>query len=574
MRHKLLTLFIALLTMLQMAHAQLIIKSRIYRVFSAKDSTTTLMYTPFVPVDDDVESEVYNPTKDASETMRKGTHYLRVDESMREAEPTSLAGLFKGFTLARSIVGLEHLNTTKVTDMSLMFGNCISLKSLDVTSFNLNEVTNMSRMFYACFSLTGLDLPSLEVPKLTDMSAMFVNCKSLSYLDLSSLEAPKLTDMSAMFANCGNLSYVDFSSLKAPKLTDMNNMFAYCSQLTEVGFPTEFVPEGQVDMKEAFKECRRLLQLDFGGMNLSKLKNYASCLEGTSRMASLVLMHCTGYTDEVIEAFVEAVPASALKYVPTLTDNLVQNATPNVVYMEAGEAVCDEYQLDPYRPVQPSLDFTAKKITLLSESFWKRPLNMITLPYAWTLTPEVEAYEPEQISISENTIYFKRSEAKVLEPYKPYLVRVASGAMLGNTMGNTKVHHLRYHSYSFGGNWGLSGSNDRVIHTKADAESARAYRLQANGQWLPVKASDTEPWCYLSGYIYNASNSNTTTYPSALSSHIEGVTSIKHIALSDGDSPEATHIYDLNGRYLGTKREVLGTGVYIINGQKTQVNAR
>ncbi|MBR6977409.1 MAG: BspA family leucine-rich repeat surface protein [Lachnospiraceae bacterium] len=52
-----------------------------------------------------------------------------------------------------ALTGLENLNTSTVTDMSLMFLNS-ALTSIDVSTFDVLNVTDFSDMFSGCVNLT------------------------------------------------------------------------------------------------------------------------------------------------------------------------------------------------------------------------------------------------------------------------------------------------------------------------------------------------------------------------------------------------------------------------------------
>ena len=95
------------------------------------------------------------------------------DASFRDFRPTTTARWFYLLKLLKSIEGLEHLNTSQVTDMGGMFFDCQSLTSLDLSSFDTSQVRNMSEMFRDCASLTTLDLSSFDTSQVTDMSIMF-----------------------------------------------------------------------------------------------------------------------------------------------------------------------------------------------------------------------------------------------------------------------------------------------------------------------------------------------------------------------------------------------------------------
>ena len=50
-------------------------------------------------------------------------------------------------------IKVKFIFKQKLTNMSYMFYDCSSLKSIDLSSFNTNNVTNMSYMFFGCSSL-------------------------------------------------------------------------------------------------------------------------------------------------------------------------------------------------------------------------------------------------------------------------------------------------------------------------------------------------------------------------------------------------------------------------------------
>ena len=49
---------------------------------------------------------------------------------------------------------LSSFDTSKVTNMSYMFGNCSSLTTLDLSSFDTSMVPAVKYMFYGCENLT------------------------------------------------------------------------------------------------------------------------------------------------------------------------------------------------------------------------------------------------------------------------------------------------------------------------------------------------------------------------------------------------------------------------------------
>ena len=133
-----------------------------------------------------------------------------------------------------NITGLEYLNTSNVTDMSLMFQNCSNLLSIDVSKFNTAKVINMEHMFMGCSALTSLDLNNFNTANVTNMGMMFFGCSGLSLLNVSSFNTANVTNMYGMFNGCSSLTSLDVSSFNTANVTNIQLMFSECGKLTSL----------------------------------------------------------------------------------------------------------------------------------------------------------------------------------------------------------------------------------------------------------------------------------------------------------------------------------------------------
>ena len=86
--------------------------------------------------------------------------------------PVQLTRIDNGITSIKK----WKIDTSNVTNMYGMFGECYSLTSLDVSSFDTSSVTNMNSMFDSCKSLTSLTL-----------SSSFFNSSAVTEFDFSGL---------------------------------------------------------------------------------------------------------------------------------------------------------------------------------------------------------------------------------------------------------------------------------------------------------------------------------------------------------------------------------------------------
>ena len=138
----------------------------------------------------------------------------------------STSSLFYKFSGSSATEYMLYEDTSKVTDMSYMFGNCRNLTTVPL--FDTSEVTNMSSMFNGCTNLTTV--PLFDTSNATSMSYMFNECTKLTTVPL--FDTSNATSMSYMFNECTKLTTVPL--FDTSKVTDMSSMFKGCRNLTTV----------------------------------------------------------------------------------------------------------------------------------------------------------------------------------------------------------------------------------------------------------------------------------------------------------------------------------------------------
>ena len=127
--------------------------------------------------------------------------------------------LFFGYENLEAIEGLENLETGLAEDMSEMFADCKSLRTLDVSHFDTSRVETMISMFNDCEELKELDLSHFDTSQVRDMKYMFADCSNLERLDLSNFEVKQIWtwDMEGMFSECDSLEELDISGFDERK---------------------------------------------------------------------------------------------------------------------------------------------------------------------------------------------------------------------------------------------------------------------------------------------------------------------------------------------------------------------
>ena len=169
------------------------------------------------------------------EEVRNSVTKVVFDNSFKNYQPTSSAFWFYDFVNLTEISGMNtNLNSEKITNVKLMFCDCSSLTTLDLSGFNTSNITSMYGMFYGCSGLTSLDLSKFNTEKVTDMTAMFTYCKGLTTFDLSSFNTENVETMGAMFEWCENLSSLDLKHFNTKNVHNMYCMFRGCKSLTNL----------------------------------------------------------------------------------------------------------------------------------------------------------------------------------------------------------------------------------------------------------------------------------------------------------------------------------------------------
>lgn len=197
-------------------------------------------------------------------------------------EATNLSGLFMGCYCLES-VNLSKLDTSKVTDMSNMFGDPEEtiyaygdrlpnkLKKLDVSGFDTSNVTNMYNMFSGCRNIKKIDVSTFNTSKVKNMSRMFRKCYFLENLDVSKFDTSKVTNMSEMFRSCISIKELDVTGFDTSKVISMFDMFDSCQILKTLDV-SNFDTSKVINMEEMFSSCNALNTLDLSNFDISNVK--------------------------------------------------------------------------------------------------------------------------------------------------------------------------------------------------------------------------------------------------------------------------------------------------------------
>ena len=140
-------------------------------------------------------------------TNKKKITKVVFDKSFSFARPISCYHWFYSCSNLENIVGMEYLNTSKVTNMEGMFYNCSNLKSLNVSNLSTSNVANMSSMFEGCSNLVSLYLENFNLGNVKWVDNMFKDCSNLTtiYAKKNFLLGNNVQSGDNMFTGCTKL---------------------------------------------------------------------------------------------------------------------------------------------------------------------------------------------------------------------------------------------------------------------------------------------------------------------------------------------------------------------------------
>ena len=153
--------------------------------------------------------------------------------------------LFYNFQNVESINFNNNFDTSNAINMRGMFGFCLNIETLDLSSFDTRNVTKMNDMFLM-FHLDGYVLENKlsniifgenwTTENVTNMGQMFTGCNKLTSLDVSDWNTSNVIYMASTFALCDNLKELNLSNWDTSHVITMANMFQSCKSLNDLDF--------------------------------------------------------------------------------------------------------------------------------------------------------------------------------------------------------------------------------------------------------------------------------------------------------------------------------------------------
>lgn len=262
-------------------------------------------------------------------------------------------------------IDLSNFDTSKVTNMSSMFGSMSKLTTLNLSSFNTSKVEDMSNMFYGMSKLTNLNLSNFDTSKVTNMSGMFSIMPSLTTLDISSFDTSKVTDMGFMFSSMSKLTTLNISNFDTSKVTYMRYMFNNMSNLTTLNL-FHFDTSKVTNMGYMFSGMSNLVTLDLSSFDTSKVTDMYAMFSDMSNLTTLDLSNFD--TSKVTTMY------AMFRNMPNLTTLDLSNFdTSKVTNMDSIFSLgSEDIAKDNLGKIYVNNDFDTTKLTNFSEMFKNR----------------------------------------------------------------------------------------------------------------------------------------------------------------------------------------------------------
>ncbi|TFH30605.1 MAG: BspA family leucine-rich repeat surface protein, partial [Promethearchaeota archaeon] len=167
---------------------------------------------------------------------------------------TNYRGLFMSCTQLTTIPNLESLDTSNVTDMSLMFAGATNFNQ-ELHDWNVSKVTTMQQMFFTAETF-NFSLNSWDVSSVTDMSNMFAYAYGFNQ-PLNDWDTSSVVNMEHMFefAVYFNQPLNDWNTSSA---VNMENMFEYAVYFNQS--LSSWDVSNVETMREMFKEASNFNQ--------------------------------------------------------------------------------------------------------------------------------------------------------------------------------------------------------------------------------------------------------------------------------------------------------------------------
>ena len=190
-------------------------------------------------------------TENIEQLINKGIYDLN---HINTSKITDMSNLFKYINLYNVNFDVSKWDVSNVTNMNYMFNGCIKF-DCDLSNWDVSNVLFMASMFDKCQNFTGKGLENWDVSKVRNTQYMFNDCKEFN-CDLSKWNTRSIIHMHYMFYNCKKFD-CDLSNWDVSNVENMMSTFFGCTKFTGKGLENWDV-SNVTDMNVMFEYCFNL----------------------------------------------------------------------------------------------------------------------------------------------------------------------------------------------------------------------------------------------------------------------------------------------------------------------------
>ena len=199
--------------------------------------------------------------------------------------------LFNYNTSLNDVSAIENWDVSSVTSMRQMFCSDVSLEEINLSNWDTSSLTIMTNMFGMWNSngsyrgdskMKKIDLSGrFNTSKVTDMTMVFVNLVKLENIyGMENWDTSNTERMYSMFSHLKNIKELDLSSFNTSKVTTFKNMFSNCNNLEHIYVGTGWNTSANTDTtSQVFTNDIKLHNLKTSNTDYSSLI-YAHTGEG------------------------------------------------------------------------------------------------------------------------------------------------------------------------------------------------------------------------------------------------------------------------------------------------------
>lgn len=201
--------------------------------------------------------------------------YIDVSD-IKISKNTDISRCFQGAKTLKQIFGLNKWNVNNHKIFECLFSECIKLESIDISEWNIKP-TDTSLMFNECISLKTIgDISHWDMSEVHECDAMFMYCKNLKYIgDLSQWKISRnCINCDLMFMGCENLIGIgDISSWNPINSLTLHWMFTNCCKIKSFGNLDNWNVKKNPNKDNTFKGCLSLQDIPSWYKRKAQLEN-------------------------------------------------------------------------------------------------------------------------------------------------------------------------------------------------------------------------------------------------------------------------------------------------------------